>query len=62
MAHLETRHGRVTMPDISAATMPYPLLGYTLLPRVRDATYGVAAMILAAIARATLDGRAAAAM
>jgi unsaturated rhamnogalacturonyl hydrolase len=58
LAHLETRHGRVTMPEISAATMPYPLVGYTLVPRVRDATYGVAAMILAAIARATLEHRA----
>jgi unsaturated rhamnogalacturonyl hydrolase len=55
VAHLETRRGRVTMPGISAATMPYPLVGYTLVPRVRDATYGVAAMILAAIARATLE-------
>lgn len=46
-----TPHGR-SMPDISAATMPYPAPVYRLIPRVRDAPHGVAAMILAGIAAA----------
>lgn len=52
VAGLERRSGVTSMRDISTATMPYPAWGYALIPRVRDAPHGVAAMILAGIAAA----------
>ena len=47
---LERRSDGVSMRDISTATMPYPEWAYPLVPRVRDAAHGVAALILAGIA------------
>jgi unsaturated rhamnogalacturonyl hydrolase len=47
---LERRRNGVSMPDISGPTMPYPLWVYGLIPRLRDAPHGIAAMVLAAIA------------
>jgi len=52
VAGLERRASGTSMRDISTATMPYPAWGYALIPRVRDAAHGVAAMILAGIAAA----------
>jgi unsaturated rhamnogalacturonyl hydrolase len=49
---LDRRAGGTSMRDISTATMPYPAWGYALIPRVRDAPHGVAAMIFAGIAAA----------
>jgi len=47
-------YGR-SMRGVSTATMPYPVWIYGLIPRVRDAPYGVAALILAGIAAARLS-------
>jgi len=52
LAGLERRTGGLSMGDISTATMPYPSWAYALIPRVRDAPHGVAALILAGIAAA----------
>jgi unsaturated rhamnogalacturonyl hydrolase len=49
---LERRPDGLSMRDISTATMPYPSWGYAFIPRVRDASHGIAAMILAGIAAA----------
>ncbi len=57
LGRLERRAGGRSMRDISAATMPYPAWGYALIPRVRDAPHGVAAMILAGIAAANRPKR-----
>jgi unsaturated rhamnogalacturonyl hydrolase len=51
-ARLERGTNGMSMPDISTATMPYPVWIYPHIPRVRDAPHGVAAMILAGIASA----------
>jgi len=49
---LERGPSGVSMPGISGPTMPYPSWGYRLVPRVRDAAHGIAAMLLAGIAAA----------
>jgi unsaturated rhamnogalacturonyl hydrolase len=49
---LERRSDGPSMSGISTATMPYPAWAYALIPRVRDAPHGVAALILAGIAAA----------
>jgi unsaturated rhamnogalacturonyl hydrolase len=50
LAQLERRPGGLSMIGISGPTMPYPSWGYALVPRVRDAAHGIAAMVLAGIA------------
>ncbi|HEY3595688.1 MAG TPA: glycoside hydrolase family 88 protein, partial [Polyangiaceae bacterium] len=50
LQRLEKRNGRLSLRDVSAATMPYPIWVYPLIPRVRDASHGIAAMILAGMA------------
>jgi unsaturated rhamnogalacturonyl hydrolase len=50
LERLEQRRHGMSMRQISTATMPYPAWGYALIPQVRDAPHGVAAMILAGIA------------
>lgn len=50
---VEVRGGRLSMPEISAPTIPlpvFPRLGYRLVPRGSNWTYGIAALILAAVA------------
>lgn len=45
--------GRLSMPEISAPTIPlpaFPRLGYRLVPRGSNYSYGVAALVLAAVA------------
>ena len=56
LAGLERRAHGTSMRDISTLTMPYPSFGYALVPRVRDAPHGVAALILAGIAAARAGG------
>lgn len=49
---LITEKGKVYMPEISGPTIPLPLLpylGYRLIPKARNFSFGVAALILAAI-------------
>ena len=51
---VEGPNGRLAMPEISAPTIPLPLfprLGYTLVPRGSNYSYGIAALILAAVAK-----------
>jgi unsaturated rhamnogalacturonyl hydrolase len=50
LAGLERRSDGRSMSGISTATMPYPEWVYALIPRVRDAPHGVAALILAGTA------------
>ncbi|MDP3177483.1 MAG: glycoside hydrolase family 88 protein [Spirochaetaceae bacterium] len=48
-----------TMGEISAPTIPLPLfprLGYSLVPRAHDLTYGLAALFLSAIEREKIAG------
>jgi unsaturated rhamnogalacturonyl hydrolase len=52
---LERRPDGPSLRDISTATMPYPAWAYALIPRVRDAPHGVAAMLLAGIAAGERD-------
>jgi rhamnogalacturonyl hydrolase YesR len=52
VARLERRASDMSMPGISAGTMPYPVWAYALVPRLRDAKHGIAAMVLAGIAAA----------
>ncbi len=52
ISNLEYRDGQVYLPEISGPTIPlpfFPYLGYRLIPRGRNYSYGVAALILAAI-------------
>lgn len=47
------RDGRASLPEISGPTIPLPLLpylGYKLVPRGENRSYGIAAMIFAGIA------------
>ena len=49
---VEGPDGRLSMPEISAPTIPlpvFPRLGYRLVPRGADYAYGIAALILAAV-------------
>jgi unsaturated rhamnogalacturonyl hydrolase len=46
---LEDRERGPSLPGISAATMPYPFVGYTVIPRRSDLPYGVAALLFAAM-------------
>ena len=52
--------GGVYMPEISGPTIPLPIfprLGYTMVPKGRNWSYGIAAMIFAAIEyKKLLDG------
>jgi len=51
--------GRLSMPEISAPTMPlpvFPRLGYALAPRGSNRTYGIAALVFAAVAWKGLEG------
>ncbi len=57
LSGLEQRRDGKSMPGISTATMPYPAWVYALIPRVRDAPHGVAALILAGIAASALGSR-----
>lgn len=50
LTRLQSSAAGTSLPEVSAATMPYPAWVYPLLPRVHDATYGVAAVLLAALA------------
>lgn len=50
MDRLQTTPLGPSLPEISHNTMPYPELGYTLIPTVNDMPYGLAALILAGIA------------
>ena len=46
------------MREVSAPTVPLPLLprlGYALVPRAADLSYGLAALFIAAIERAKTD-------
>jgi unsaturated rhamnogalacturonyl hydrolase len=52
LAQLERGPSGVSMPGISGPTMPYPSWGYGLVPRVRDAAHGIAAMLMAGMAAA----------
>src|SRR5262249_33812750 len=47
-ARMEAARGGFSMPAISAATNPMPGAAYALVPRVRDAPWGVGAYLLAA--------------
>ena len=53
--HAASRAVDLDAPDgaalrgVSGPTMPYPLLGYALVPRVRHAPWGTAAFVLAAL-------------
>jgi unsaturated rhamnogalacturonyl hydrolase len=47
-ALLEPAPGGLSLPGVSAATNPMPAFGYRLVPRVRDAPWGVGAYLLAA--------------
>jgi unsaturated rhamnogalacturonyl hydrolase len=58
LAGLERRSDGPSMSGISTATMPYPAWGYALIPRVRDAPHGVAALMLAGIAASSPHGAA----
>lgn len=49
---IETENGHLYMPEISGPTIPMPLfpyLGYKWIPRGRNWSYGIAALIFAAI-------------
>ncbi len=51
--------GRLSMPEISAPTIPlpvFPRLGYAITPRGSDRTYGIAALVFAAVAWKGLEG------
>lgn len=52
LAHLERRPSGLSILGVSGPTMPYPSWAYGLIPRVRDAPHGIAAMVLAGIAAA----------
>lgn len=49
---LETKDGKIAMPEISGPTIPVPLfpyLGYRLVPKGKNWSYGLAALIMASI-------------
>ncbi len=47
-ARLSATSNGLSMPDISGPTMPYPEVGYKIIPRGRDYSYGIAAYLLLA--------------
>lgn len=52
LAALEIRNGQLFMPEISGPTIPlpvFPYLGYKLVPRGKNWSFGVAALIFAAL-------------
>ncbi|HAZ13655.1 MAG: hypothetical protein A2X86_16235 [Bdellovibrionales bacterium GWA2_49_15] len=55
-ARLRPGKNGLSMPDISGPTMPYPELGYRIVPRGRDYSYGLGAYLL--LAQAVQEGSA----
>ncbi|MEK6626653.1 MAG: hypothetical protein AABY86_16920, partial [Bdellovibrionota bacterium] len=47
-ARLRSTDDGLSMPDISGPTIPYPKLGYKVVPRGRDYPYGIGAYLLLA--------------